>query len=94
MPGVRVVVFMTDGYIPNGFEIVDAVKKSAGTARVFALGIGNGVNRFPLDGMAQADRGEVEYVTLAYRLRRRMRSSSGRCGVLRIGLLKTARTAT
>ncbi len=62
---VRVVCFMTDGYVGNDFQIIDAVKKNAGTARVFSFGIGNSVNRFLLDGMAQAGRGAVEYVTLA-----------------------------
>jgi Ca-activated chloride channel family protein len=61
---VRIVAFMTDGYIGNDFAIIGAVKKNAGTARVFAFGIGNSVNRFLLDGMAHAGRGEVEYVTL------------------------------
>jgi Ca-activated chloride channel homolog len=62
---IRVVAFMTDGYIGNDFEIIDAVKKNAGTARVFSFGIGQSVNRFLLDGMAHAGRGEVEYVTLS-----------------------------
>jgi len=62
---VRIVCFMTDGYIGNDFAIIDAVRRNAGTARVFAFGIGNSVNRFLLDGMAHAGRGEVEYVTLA-----------------------------
>jgi Ca-activated chloride channel family protein len=62
---IRVVCFMTDGYVGNDFEIIDAIKKNAATTRVFAFGIGNSVNRFLLDGMAQAGRGEVEYVTLA-----------------------------
>jgi Ca-activated chloride channel family protein len=61
---IRIVAFMTDGYIGNDLEIVDAVRAQAGTARVFAFGIGNAVNRFLLDGMAHAGRGEVEYVTL------------------------------
>jgi len=61
---IRIVCFMTDGYIGNDFEIIDAVRKYAGTARVFAFGIGNSVNRFLLDGMAHAGRGEVEYITL------------------------------
>jgi Ca-activated chloride channel family protein len=61
---VRIVAFMTDGYIGNDFAIIDAVRKHAGTSRVFAFGIGNAVNRFLLDGMAQAGRGAVEYVTL------------------------------
>jgi Ca-activated chloride channel family protein len=61
---VRVVAFMSDGYVGNDLEIIDAVRKYAGTARVFAFGIGNAVNRFLLDGMAHAGRGTVDYVTL------------------------------
>jgi len=61
---LRVVCFMTDGYIGNDFEIIDAVKKHSGTARVFSFGIGNGVNSFLLEGMAEAGRGEVEFVSL------------------------------
>jgi Ca-activated chloride channel family protein len=61
---VRIVAFMTDGYIGNDFAIIDAVRQHAGTARVFAFGIGNSVNRFLLDRMAHTGRGAVEYVTL------------------------------
>ena len=61
---VRIVAFMTDGYVGNDLEIIDAVRKHAGTARVFAFGIGNAVNRFLLDGIAHAGRGTVDYVTL------------------------------
>lgn len=61
---VRIVCFLTDGYVGNDMAIIDAVKKNAGTTRVFSFGIGNSVNRFLLDGMAYAGRGEVEYVTL------------------------------
>jgi Ca-activated chloride channel family protein len=64
-PGhVRIIGFMTDGYVGNDLEIIAAVREYAGTARVFAFGIGDAVNRFLLDGMAHAGRGEVEYVTL------------------------------
>jgi Ca-activated chloride channel homolog len=61
---LRVVAFMTDGYVGNDVEIIAAVRKHAGTARVFAFGIGNAVNRFLLDGMVHAGRGAVDYVTL------------------------------
>ena len=61
---IRVVCFMTDGYVGNDMAIIDAVKNNAATTRVFSFGIGNSVNRFLLDGMARAGRGEVEYVTL------------------------------
>jgi Ca-activated chloride channel family protein len=59
---VRVVCFMTDGYVGNDLAIIDAVKRNAGVARVFSFGIGRSVNRYLLDGMAQAGRGEVHYI--------------------------------
>ncbi len=61
---IRIVCFMTDGYVGNDFAIVDAVQKNADTTRVFSFGVGNSVNRFLLDEMSHAGRGEVEYVTL------------------------------
>ena len=60
---VRIVCFMTDGYVGNDMEIVSEVPKHQ-NARVFAFGIGQSVNRFLLDKMAEAGRGEVEYVSL------------------------------
>lgn len=61
---VRIVCFMTDGYIGNDMEIIAEVQRHP-NARVFAFGIGNSVNRYLLDGMANAGRGEVEYVALS-----------------------------
>jgi Ca-activated chloride channel family protein len=60
---VRIVCFMTDGYVGNDFEIIDEVKKHP-HARVFSFGVGQSVNRFLLENMARHGRGEVEYVTL------------------------------
>ncbi len=60
---VRIVCFMTDGYVGNDMEIINEVQKHK-NARVFAFGIGSSVNRFLLDNMASAGRGEVEYVGL------------------------------
>jgi Ca-activated chloride channel family protein len=54
---------MTDGYIGNEMEIINEIKTHA-NARVFSFGIGNSVNRYLLDKMAEAGRGEVEYVSL------------------------------
>jgi Ca-activated chloride channel family protein len=61
---VRIVCFMTDGYVGNDMEIISEVQKHA-NARVFSFGIGGSVNRFLLDKMAEAGRGEVEYVSLS-----------------------------
>ena len=60
---VRIVCFMTDGYVGNDMEIISEVQKHP-NARVFAFGIGGSVNRFLLDKMAEHGRGEVEYVTM------------------------------
>ncbi len=60
---LRIVCFMTDGYIGNDMAIVGEIQKHQ-NARVFAFGIGSSVNRFLLDKMAEHGRGEVEYVGL------------------------------
>ncbi|HYP08171.1 MAG TPA: VIT domain-containing protein, partial [Bryobacteraceae bacterium] len=60
---IRVVCFMTDGYVGNEPEIIREIQKHSG-ARVFSFGIGGSVNRYLLDKMAEAGRGEVEYVSL------------------------------
>lgn len=60
---LRVVAFFTDGYVGNDMEIIGAIQRYS-NARVFSFGIGNSVNRFLLDKMAEHGRGEVEYVTL------------------------------
>jgi Ca-activated chloride channel family protein len=61
---LRIVCFMTDGYVGNDFEIIDTIQKHIGSARFFSFGIGNSVNRFLLDEMAKVGRGAVEYVLL------------------------------
>jgi Ca-activated chloride channel family protein len=60
---VRIVCFMTDGYVGNDGEIIAEVQKHP-NARVFSFGIGSSVNRYLLDNMAKFGRGEVEYVGL------------------------------
>ena len=60
---IRIVCFMTDGYVGNDMEIISEVQKHS-NARVFSFGIGSSVNRFLLDKMAEVGRGEVEYVAL------------------------------
>ncbi len=60
---IRIVCFMTDGYVGNDMAIVGEIQKYK-NARVFSFGIGSSVNRFLLDKMAEEGRGEVEYVAL------------------------------
>ena len=59
---VRNVVFLTDGYIGNEYEILGLLNAELGAARLFALGVGSGVNRFLLDELARVGRGFVRYL--------------------------------
>lgn len=60
---IRIVCFLTDGFVGNEMEIVGEIQRHP-KARVFSFGIGNSVNRFLLDKMAEQGRGEAEYVFL------------------------------
>jgi Ca-activated chloride channel family protein len=51
---LRVVCFVTDGFVGNDMEIIAEIQKHP-NARVFSFGIGNSVNRFLIDGMARQD---------------------------------------
>jgi len=61
---LRIVTFMTDGYVGNDMEIIGMIKKLRGKSRWFSFGTGNGVNRFLIDAMAKEGGGEAEYVLL------------------------------
>jgi len=59
---LRMVMFLTDGYIGNEEEILRRVGEALGDARIFAFGVGSSVNRFLLDRLAEAGRGVAEYL--------------------------------
>jgi Ca-activated chloride channel family protein len=61
---LRIICFMTDGYVGNDMQIIDYVRKHRGDARMFPFGVGSSVNRFLVDGMAREGRGEAEFVSL------------------------------
>jgi|GEM_PF-349791 len=51
---VRIVIMLTDGYIGNEKQIIDEVDRRCGDQiRFWAVGIGNSVNRFLIDGVAR-----------------------------------------
>ena len=60
---LRVVCFMTDGYIGNDMAILGEIQKHP-NARIFSFGIGGSVNRYLLEKMAEEGRGEAEFVSL------------------------------
>jgi len=62
-PGrLRIVVFVTDGFIGNEDEILAKVGAEIGGARLFSFGVGSAVNRYLLEGMAAFGRGAVSVV--------------------------------
>jgi Ca-activated chloride channel family protein len=61
---LRIISFMTDGFIGNEAEILAYLERNLGGARLFSLGVGASVNRYLLDRMAEFGRGTVEYLLL------------------------------
>ncbi len=62
---LKLIVFNTDGFVGDDFDILQLVQNNRLNARLFTFGIGNSVNRFLIDGMSQEGRGASEIVTLA-----------------------------
>ena len=58
-PGVsRSVVLITDGYVSIEEGVFKYIRENLGAANVFAFGIGSGVNRYLIEGVARAGLGE------------------------------------
>jgi len=55
----RSFVVITDGYVTIEKEAMELVRANLGQANVFAFGIGSSVNRFLIEGLARAGRGEA-----------------------------------
>lgn len=60
---LRFVTFMTDGYIGNEAEIIEAVHDGIGDSRIFSFGVGSSVNRYLMERMAKEGRGAVAYLS-------------------------------
>lgn len=61
---LRIVSFMTDGFVGNDYEIIELVKKLRGTSRWFPFGVGDSVNRTLIDRIAKEGGGESDFVFL------------------------------
>jgi len=59
---LRLVVFLTDGYVGDEDEILAGVRAKMGEARLFSFGVGSAVNRYLLEEMALAGRGAAQFV--------------------------------
>jgi Ca-activated chloride channel family protein len=61
---LRVVSFLTDGFIGNEAEILKTLHDQLGATRVFGFGVGSAPNRYLLADMSRIGRGAVAYVGL------------------------------
>jgi Ca-activated chloride channel homolog len=61
---LRIVTFMTDGFVGNDLEIMKLVQKERGDSRWFVFGTGESVNRALIDNVSRLGGGEAEYVLL------------------------------
>ncbi len=59
---MRIVVFLSDGYIGNEAHVLNLIGANIGQARIYAFGVGTSVNRFLLGEMARKGRGFVRYI--------------------------------
>jgi len=59
---MRIVVFLTDGYIGDERNVIRSIADRIGNARIYSFGVGNAVNRFLLEAMANEGRGYARYV--------------------------------
>lgn len=62
---MRIVVFLSDGYIGDEARVLRTIREQIGAARIYAFGIGDAVNRYLLDAMADEGRGYARYVGLS-----------------------------
>ena len=58
---LRNVIFLTDGYIGNEVSVLRLVEGMLGDARLFAFGVGTGVNRYLLEELGRVGRGFTRY---------------------------------
>lgn len=59
---MRLVMFITDGYVPNDREVYDFLVWEIADTRLFTFGLGKAPNRALLDGMALFGGGSATYV--------------------------------
>lgn len=59
---LRIVVFLSDGYIGNEADVLQLISTAIGDARIYAFGVGTSVNRYLLAEMARKGRGFARFV--------------------------------
>lgn len=62
-PGtLRLVVFLTDGYLGNEATVLASINRMIGQARILSFGVGSSVNRYLLEEMGKAGRGWARFL--------------------------------
>ena len=69
-------VIVTDGYVAVEEEVFDLIRNNLGNANMFAFGIGTGVNRHIIEGMARVGMGEPFVITKQKKRKPRRRNSA------------------
>ncbi|MGE3936713.1 MAG: VIT and VWA domain-containing protein [Rhodospirillaceae bacterium] len=59
---LRLVVFLSDGYVGNEPDILRLVAERVGAGRLYAFGIGSSVNRYLIEEMARRGRGQSRVI--------------------------------
>lgn len=59
----RIIVTATDGYVSVEKQVFDIIEENRDQSNFFAFGIGSGVNRYIIDGIARVGRGEPYVAT-------------------------------
>ena len=59
---MRIVVFLTDGYVGNEVEVIRRQAALMGRSRVYAFGVGSSPNRYLLSQMARRGRGMLRVI--------------------------------
>ena len=59
---LRIVVFLTDGYIGNEASVLQRIGSLIGNARIYSLGVGTSVNRYLLNEMAILGKGKMRVI--------------------------------
>ncbi|XP_041850258.1 von Willebrand factor A domain-containing protein 5A-like isoform X5 [Melanotaenia boesemani] len=71
----RQLFVFTDGEVRNTKEVIDLVKKNAGSHRCFSFGIGEGVSSALINGMAKEGGGHAQFITRTDRMQPKVMQS-------------------